>query len=193
MPQPRDVNLFVPEMTTFLLPFHGERAELIALAQRWAAEHGVFLAVERFYPRYAAGPVPDGLSLAAAIGEFDPVRRLCLRKREFELGAVTPSEFLNRNPESLVIILEPLTDDGLRSTAISARMADLDELRWWIAIVREEYERMHVGAWSTDPETGLRMHLPDHRHMQGAHELAANGVAMLAAAGSAVLEFDDLD
>jgi hypothetical protein len=40
--------------------------------------------------------------------------------------------------------------------------------------------------------SGRRMHVPDHRHMQGAHDLAAGGVRMLAAAGSAVFEFDDL-
>jgi len=133
-----------------------------------------------------------GVKLARAVQEFDPVLRMCLCKREFDLTAATPSEFLQRNPESLVIILEPLTDDGLRSTAISARMADVDVLRWWISIVREEAFAMHEGAWSTDPDSGRRMHVPDHRHMQGAHDLAAGGVRMLAAAGSAVFEFDDL-
>ncbi len=186
------MSLYVPQMTNFTLPFHGTPDELVALAQRWAIEHGVFLAVERFYPRYDAAAVPDGLALADAIAEFGPVRRLCLRKREFELEAVTPSEFLLRNPECLVIILEPLTDDGLRSTAISARMADLDELRWWIAIVREEYERMHVGATSTDPDSDRVVLVSNHRHMQGAHELAAGGVPMLAAAGTALFSFDDV-
>jgi len=185
--------LLIPDMTTFTLPFHGDRDELVALAQRWIHEHGVFVAVECFYPRYDAGAVPDGTTVADAIAAFGPVRRLCLRKREFELGAVTPSELLLRNPESLVILLEPLTEDGLRSTAISARMVDVEELRWWIALVREEYERMHVGAWSTDPETGRRMRVPEHRHTQGAHDLAAAGTPMLAAAGSAIFAFDDVD
>lgn len=186
------MSLYTPQMTTFTLPFHGSEGELIALAERWMGERGVFAAVERFYPRYAADAVPDGVPLATAVQELGPIRRMCLRKREFELGSVTPSEFLNRNPESLVVILEPLTDDGLRSTAISARMADVEELRWWIALVREEYERMHVGAWSSDAATGLRMHVPEHRHMRGAHDLAASGVPMLAAAGTAVFTFDDV-
>lgn len=184
--------LYVPEMTTFTLPFHGERSELIALAERWMREQGVFVAVERFFPRYGASAVPDGVPLASAVEELGPVRRVCLRKREFELGSITPSEFLNRNPECLVMILEPLTDDGLRSTAISARMEDVEELRWWIALVRVEYEKMHVGAWSTDPESDRRVPVPEHRHMQGAHDLAAAGVPMLAAAGSAIFAFDDV-
>ncbi len=186
------MSLYTPQMTTFTLPFHGSEAELVALAERWMHDQGVFVALERFYPRYGADTVPDGVALAEAVRELGPIRRMCLRKREFETGSVTPSEFLNRNPESLVIILEPLTDDGLRSTAISARMADVEELRWWIALVREEYERMHVGAWSADAATGLRMHVPEHRHMQGAHDLAASGVPMLAAAGSAIFTFDDV-
>jgi hypothetical protein len=36
------------------------------------------------------------------------------------------------------------------------------------------------------------MPVPDHFHTAGAHDLAAGGVPMLASAGNAVFEFDDL-
>ena len=71
-------------------------------------------------------------------------------------------------------------------------MRTIEQLRWWIALVREEYERMHVGAWSSDEASGLRLHVPEHRHMQGAHDLAASGVPMLASGGTSTFEFDDV-
>ena len=51
---------------------------------------------------------------------------------------------------------------------------------------------MHQGATAIDPDGGGRKLVPDHFHTQGAHDLAAAGVPMLASGGNAVFEFDDV-
>ena len=50
---------------------------------------------------------------------------------------------------------------------------------------------MHRGAWAVEPDGGRRKFVSDHWYTQGAHELAAAGVPMLASHGSAIFEFDD--
>ena len=70
-------------------------------------------------------------------------------------------------------------------------MGDEELLRWWVGLVRESAEEMHRGAWAVDP-AGRRKHVSDHWHTTGAHDLAAAGVPMLSAHGSAHFEFDDL-
>jgi hypothetical protein len=89
------------------------------------------------------------------------------------------------------MVLEPLTEDGLRATALTGRMGDEEVLRWWVALARDAIADMHQGAWATEPSGG-RTHIADHVHTAGAHDLAASGVRMLAATGSTVFEFDDL-
>jgi hypothetical protein len=185
-------NPFYPEMTHFAQPLHATPEELVALASRWALEHDLYVAIERWYPVYGVEAVPLGADLATAIARFEPVRRICLRRGVFNVVAINPMQHLFRNPETFVMVLEPLTEDGLRATALTSRMGDQDALRWWVALVRAERANLHAGAWAIDPEFGGRKFIAEHCHTAGAHELAANGVPMLAAAGSAIFEFADL-
>jgi hypothetical protein len=59
---------------------------------------------------------------------------MCLRRGTFDIGAINAQQFLVRNPDRLVMVLEPLTEDGLRATAVTARIADVELLRWWISL-----------------------------------------------------------
>jgi hypothetical protein len=184
-------NPFYPVMTHFTLALHATREELIALAALWAKEHGLHIGIERYFPRYSPGALPFGANLEEAIAAFEPVRRICLRRGGFDVSATNEIEHLVRNPECFVMVLEPLTEDGLRATALTGRMGDEEVLRWWVGLARDAIGEMHQGAVATEPSGG-RTQLPDHVHTQGAHDLAASGVPMLAATGGAVFAFDDL-
>jgi len=185
-------NPFLPEVTIFALAVHALREELIEMATQWIEEHDLYVALERFFPTYAPIALPQGADIAAAIAECEPVRRLCLRRGPIYEGAINDRQHLQRNPECMTIVLEPVSEDGLRATAITARMGDEEKLRDWVTMVRGAAQAMHRGAWAIEPTHGARRHVPDHFHTQGAHDLAAEGVAMLAASGSAVFEFYDL-
>ena len=50
------------------------------------------------------------------------------------MSATNEIEHLVRNPECFVMVLEPLTEDGLRATALTGRMGDEEVLRWWVAL-----------------------------------------------------------
>ena len=184
-------NPFYPVMTHFTLALHATREELIALAAGWAQAHDLHISIERYSPRYSPAAPALGADLDAAIAAFEPVRRICLRRGGFDVSATNEIEHLTRNPECFVMVLEPLTEDGLRATALTGRMGDEEVLRWWVALARDAIADMHRGAWATEPSGG-RTHIAGHVHTAGAHDLAASGVRMLAATGSTVFEFDDL-
>ena len=185
-------NPFLPEVTAFALTLHGTRAELIQIAQDWADRRSLYVAVERFFPTYAAVSLPLAADLAAAVVEQDPVRRLCLRREPFFDGAINERQQTQWNPECLTIVLHPVSDDGLRATALTARSGDIVLLQEWADLVRAKALELHRGAYAIEPERGGRQHVPDHFHTEGAHDLAATGVPMLAASGSAIYEFYDL-
>jgi hypothetical protein len=177
-------------MTHFTLPLHATREELLTMAGRWADEHALYVSIERWYPVYGAAAVPLGGDLATAVAAFEPVRRICLRRDVFDVGATNQGQHLARNPEAFVVVLEPVTEDGLRSTALTARMGDEDALRWWVALVREELASLRAGAWAVEPELGGRQYVAEHFHTEGARALAREGVPMLAAAGTALFELE---
>jgi hypothetical protein len=185
-------NPFLPEVTAFALTLHATREELVQIAQEWADAHALYVAVERFYPTYAAVSLPLAADIATAVAQEDPVRRLCLRREPFFDGAINERQQTQWNPECLTIVLHPVSEDGLRATALTARSGDIGLLEGWAALVRAKALELHRGAYAIEPEHGGRQHVPEHCHTPGAHDLAAAGVPMLAASGSAIYEFYDL-
>jgi len=176
-------------MMHFALPLHATREELIALAASWANAHELHVSVERFFPDYLVGAVPRGGDIAAAIEEFEPVRRVSLRQEPFEVVAANHVQHLALNRESFTIVLEPVSDDGLRATALASKMGDEEKLRWWVGLARESAAGWHRGAWAVEPG-GRRKFVSDHWYTPAAYELAAAGVTMLSSHGSATFEFD---
>jgi hypothetical protein len=188
-PQP---NLFYPEMMHFALPLHATREELIELAASWAAAHELHVSMERFFPDYLVAAVARGADLATAIAEFEPVRRIALRQQPFEIIAANHVQHLALNRESVTIVLEPLSDDGLRATALASKMGDEEKLRWWVGLARESAESWCRGAWAVEPG-GRRKFVSDHWYTPGAYELFTAGVPMLSSHGSATFAFDPPD
>jgi hypothetical protein len=186
-PQP---NLFYPEMTHFALALHATRDELVELAAGWARDHELHVSLERFFPDYLVGAVAPGGDLGAAIAELAPVRRISLRQEPFEVIAANHVQHLALNRESVTIVLEPLSDDGLRATALASKMGDEEKLRWWVGLARDAARGWQRGAWAVDPD-GRRTFVADHWATPGALELAAAGVPMLSSHGSVTFDFGE--
>jgi hypothetical protein len=181
-------------MTCYELQFHAEHDELIDIAQDWVDRHELSVVLERFFPEYMPVAIPKTMPLRVAIEETAPVKRLCLGRTELNVegGFITSQDFLAVNRECLAIALEPVSDDGLRETALATLAADEATLAHWIKLVLELDALMHRGATAVDPTRGARLPAPEHRHTPGAHALASDGVRMLACAGRTYFEFDDV-
>jgi hypothetical protein len=181
-------------MTVYTMQFHAEREELIEYIAGWVGWHGLSVVAERFFPEYEPVVVNPDMPLREAIAELEPVRRVCLVREDLAFGGslITTEEFMTINRDCFAIALEPVTEDGLRETALATLTSDAETLEFWLARVLELDEVMHQGAMFVDPATDTTMFLPSHRHTPGAHELARKGVPMLACAGDGHFEFADL-
>jgi hypothetical protein len=182
-------------LTIYRMQFHAEREELIEYVAGWVGWHGLSVVAERFFPEYEPVAIPPDVRLRDAIAHLDPVRRVCLARGDLDVGSgfITTEEFMTVNPDCLAIGLEPVTEDGLRETALATLTADRETLAFWMKLVLELDEIMHQGATVVDPLTGSRRLHASHRHTPGAHELASSGVRMLACAGDTYFEFADVD
>jgi hypothetical protein len=179
----------------YRMQFHAEREELVECIAGWVGWHGLSVVVERFFPEYEPVAIAPNAKLRDAIVHLEPVRRICLARGDLYLGSgfITTEEFMTVNPDCLAIALEPVTEDGLRETALATLTSDRDTLAFWLQLVLELDEIMHEGATVIDPRTGRHRYFPSHRHTPGAHELAEKGVRMLACAGDTYFEFADVD
>lgn len=178
----------------YRMQFHAEREELISYAAGWIGWHGLAVVAERFFPEYEPVAIPPDVKLGDALDHLAPVRRVCLARGDLDLGGgfITTEEFMTVNPDCLAIVLEPVTEDGLRETALATLTSDRDTLAFWMKLALELDEILHQGATAIDPRTGSRRYFVGHRHTPGAHELASAGVPMLACAGDTYFEFADV-
>jgi hypothetical protein len=182
-------------LTVYRMQFHAEREELIAYIAGWVGWHGLAVVAERFFPEYEPVAIPAGVRLRDAIADLEPVRRVCLARGDLDIGGgfITTEDFMTVNPDCLAIALEPVTEDGLRETALATLTADRETLSFWLKLVLELDEILHQGATAIDPRTSRQRYFAGHRHTPGAHGLAVRGVRMLACAGDTYFQFADVD
>ena len=79
-------------MWHFTLPLHATPEELVALAERWAQEHALYVSLERFYPVYAAAAVPLAGDLAGQVAVEELETALCLRHVRYDRCGVTAEQ-----------------------------------------------------------------------------------------------------
>jgi hypothetical protein len=177
-------------MTAVQFQFHGEPREMLDTAAEWAERYEFRIAVERFFPSYRilALTSHDVSEACANLGQID---RLALRRDEFDLTATKTHWFVDRNADSLFMSVEWPSDDGLRESWLEGATQDDELLRTWRRIIRGIKSSMHKGA-SVRGRTGVVAAAPAHRHTVGAHQLAEQGVRMLAGAGGTEYLFDDI-
>jgi hypothetical protein len=114
-----------------------------------------------------------------------------LRRAAPDLRPKTWLALLDANPGSFLITPGTVYDGGLRESSIGGVSDDMPTLKLWRSIVRFAKAGMHTGAVVRNPRTGAEQERPHHRHTQGAHVLASEGLPMRAVAGWVEYVFTD--
>ena len=176
-------------MAKVQLQFHADPHEAVELGLMWAGEHGLAAVAERFFPRYEA--VEGTGSAAGLIRRLGSVDRVALCRDAPDVTATSAHEFAARNADCLFLMIGGRSEEGVRESALGGVSEDPELLRTWRSLVRRAGAAMHSGATVRNPMSDRETRKPAHLHSPGAHELARNGVPMLASAGWNEYTFDD--
>lgn len=166
------------------LQLHGTLDDFVQLVVAWVEREPVRIAAQKHTSDWFL--VSSGQELAALGEPTSGITRILLSERE--ISDVDDSDF----HDLFVIHVGNRTEEGLRESSMGVVTDDSHSLQLWQRLIRMAQEVGHAGASVVDPHTGARNHLPSHRHLQGAHDLAEQGVPMLAIAGWNLYEFDDM-
>jgi len=174
-------------MTRVQLQFHIDPDEAVTLAADWARAHGFELVLEQFFP-CATSVLVGSDDVECVAKRLERVHRVAF----CEMDAETPRVTSDPHDACLHLTIGRLASEGLRESALGGISDDGSLMKRWRKLVREARAGMHKGATLHDPASGGSRRLPTHRHTPGAHDLAARGITMLAAAGTYEYRFDDL-
>lgn len=174
-------------MTTINIQFHALPAEVAAFAKQCMEDFNLYAVAMRFFPFEAVEVSVDELgSLSDAV---PPYRELALTLTKPLLPAKNDSDFKERTPNRLRILLATIESEGLRQIALSAQTDDPNALSIWKKVANRLKKLTHTGVIALNPDTGAMSPARTFRYTPGAKAAASSGVPMLPIAGGNLLIF----
>lgn len=164
------------------LQLHATPAELLELAEKWALDHDLSVALERFLPDRKVVVATDRV-LAGVTRQLGRVNRLVLAIDGLTLPTSARADVGSLNPDCLTVTIGDLENNCLRVSAIAAYPDNAHAGRIWSSVVRQFKRTLSHGAWVKNPATGATGFYPHHYFTPGAKRLQSEGVTMLAIAG----------
>jgi len=172
-------------MADISIQFHAVPDEILALLQPFVVEQRLHVIALRF-PPFRAAPA----ELAESVRD-STVRSLALAIDTPDATATTSGGFRAANPDMLTVQIGRHTQAGLGESWLAARTNDWKALAQWQALAKALKATTFTGVLAVNAKTGATAPARSHRFTAGARALAAEGVIMLASAGSVTYRFPD--
>lgn len=174
-------------MTTINIQFHALPEEVIAFAKQCMEDFNLYAVAIRYFPFEA---VEVGVSKMVSLTDATPpYRELTLTLTKPLLSVKDDSDFKEKTPNRVRILLEQIKPEGLRQSALSAQTDDAEVLAVWKEIASRLKKLTRTGVIALNPETGATSPARTFRYTPGAKVTASGGIPMLPIAGGNSLIF----
>ncbi len=150
------------------------------MVREWAADSGMILVEEQFFPVYQArlvGPEAESGKEAGQTGVV--VDRLSLNPEPINLDVQSALEYTKRNPNSLFISVGEQSESVIRASVLSAMTDDTPLMTLWKRCRKQAGSKMIKGAWVENTVSGSRSWLAGHYYTAEAKRLVDSGVAAM--------------
>lgn len=170
-------------MGGLIIQFHATLDELRVFAAVVAARFPIFVTAFRSQPFDANRVTVD--ELEAVLSDVK-VKKLAFTLEEARLPAAIEGEFLDLNPNALLLRIGRLSREGLEESILSARSVEAAPFVTWKRVAQELRKITRTGAVAVNPVTGESSPAKDLRFTKGARQLFDEGVTLRPLAGSCV-------
>lgn len=175
-------------MADLVIQFHALVDELAGFVQSLNEELGVHVTALRFHP-FSASQV--NASLIESTVRDPKVREIVLTIEPPSVAVSNEADFVVRNPTALHVDIGRLSERGLAESCLSARTIDEKAVAIWKDVARRLRKSTRAGAVASNPATGAKSQLRNHRFTSGAKALGDKGVRILPVAGGALLRLGE--
>jgi hypothetical protein len=166
------------------ISFHALPSEIIALVSKWAEDEGLHVVTMEFAPGFRVELLESGSAFTRHIESSHHVpRRVYLCRTLPSLDVTSPLEFMNRNPDCLIIDLGRHSDGKLAESVFAAN-TDVDgDLKVWRRLAADLKGRTKAGLWGVNPTTGARHFYKQNRYTAAVADEAKRGLQLVPIAG----------
>jgi len=177
-------------MPDISIQFHATQDELAGFAKDIASEPAVTSVAIYQSPFKAEKCSEDDFGKLLA----DPnCWRLAFSLKDINLPASGGLNFLDKNPDCLLLDVGHLTNEGLTQSCLSARTESPESLKAWKSIASRLKKMTRAGVIATNKSTGATSLMKSFRYSEGAKLLEEKGVAIIQFTGGKVpLSFEDV-
>jgi hypothetical protein len=175
-------------MADLSIQFHALPDEIIPLVCSFLDEVQACVSAIKYRPFLVTAV--DRAKLSTVLGNVK-VDRVAFTLASPALPARGMLEFLDRNPDALVLDVGKVLDIGLQESWLTARTHDAATLSAWRKLSKRVLAATATGAIAVNPQTGATAPARGHRFSTGAKAMDRAGVPMLPAAGTARFRFND--
>lgn len=165
-------------MTNINIQFHAVPGEIIRFIKECAKECNLHIVMVELFPSFRA----NLLNQADDALESMPLcntNRVCLYINKPKILSKNFEDFLDRNPDSLLITIGKYCDNALEGSQFATNTQSGESLKVWKKIVKEFKSETLSGAWVVNPYTGAKGFYKHHRYTKGAKKLFMDGVKIV--------------
>lgn len=177
-------------MTTINIQFHALPEEVTTFAKQCMEDFNLYAVAMRYFPFEAVEVGVD--EMVGLTDVTPPYRELTLTLTKPLLLVKNDSDFKERTPNRVRILLEQIKPEGLRQIALSAQTDDAEVLPVWKEIASRLKKLTRAGVIALNPDTGAASPARMFRYTPGAEVTASGGIPMLPIAGGNLLMFSSL-
>jgi hypothetical protein len=175
-------------MADLSIQFHALPDEIVPLVCSFVDEVHVSVSAIKYQP-FVVTPI-NTADLSIVLRDVE-VRRVAFTLVSPALPARGMNEFLDRNPDAMLLDVGKVLDAGLQESWLTARTRDASTLGIWRKLSKRVLAATATGAIAVNPKTGATAPAKGHRFSTGAKAMDRAGVPMLPAAGTARFRFND--
>ena len=176
-------------MADISIQFHALPEELLSFTREFMADFALYVVAMRFFP-FEANIIPFG-NLSDVFSPDSSSRELAFTLTQPVLPVNNNIDFYDKNPDSLRLDIERVTNNELRQTWLTCRTDNSVAFGVWRKIAKRLKSSTLSGVVVVDPNTGAAVSSRSFRYTTGAKGLALAGVTMRPTAGGCVVKFID--
>jgi hypothetical protein len=169
-------------MSKINVQYHAVPDETIKFIKECAKEYNLHIVMVELYPSFAAY-LFDEVGDALGDTSYCYTNRVCLYINKPDIGTNSYMDFLDKNPDYLLITIGKLLDNQLEESVLATQTENAESLKVWKKIVKKLNSITSSGAWVVNPINGAKVFYKKHRYTNGAKKLFIDGVKVVPLVG----------